>query len=57
MFSSLFLIYHIVRWVVAAIMWFVLAFVKWFVMLLIWLISPDQALECYHEMEAQHGQE
>jgi len=34
------------------ICWFVLAFVKGFVMLLLWIVSPQQAQECLEEMEA-----
>ena len=55
MLSSLYLLWLAGRWLAMGAYWCVLAFVKWFVLMLLWCMSPQQALECFDEMEAMEG--
>ena len=57
MFRHLFLIYLIVKQLCFLAAWCVLSFIKWFALMLLWCMSPQQAVECYDEMEAEYGKE
>lgn len=57
MLSSLFLIGLFLRWMWSCVRYVFWAFMEWTCLILLWLISPQQALECYHEMEASDEQQ
>lgn len=57
MLSSIFLIYKAAQLLCRCIAWCVLGFVKWFMLTLLWLISPQQALETMDELEADNAHE
>lgn len=56
MFSSLFLIWLIIKWFCYKAAYCFWGDVKWLTLTLLWCMSPQQALECYREMEAEHEQ-
>ncbi len=56
MLNTIFLFYHVLRWLITAIEYCFLEVVKWFFWIIIWLMSPQQAFECLEEMEENREQ-
>ena len=57
MLNTIFLFYHVLRWLITAIEYCFLEVVKWFFWIIIWLMSPQQAFECLEEMEENREQQ